>query len=241
MCGRFTLRTPLSVLAQQFLFDLEPHQPTEFAPRHNIAPTQTVAVVRKSRNLAKREFAMLHWGLVPSWAKDLKSAAKMINARCETAAEKPAFRTAFSRRRCLILADGFYEWKKEGNRKIPHLFELPGSQPFAFAGLWESWRGLDRSSETPIETCTILTTAANAICSALHDRMPVIIEPADYETWLNPEITDAGPISRIIHSTDVCQELTLRPVGDPAKLDRELKEAAASTASETPLFDSLAN
>jgi putative SOS response-associated peptidase YedK len=184
---------------------------------------------------------MLHWGLVPSWAKDLKSAAKMINARCETAAEKPAFRTAFSRRRCLILADGFYEWKKEGNRKIPHLFELPGSQPFAFAGLWESWRGLDRSSETPIETCTILTTAANAICSALHDRMPVIIEPADYETWLNPEITDAGPISRIIHSTDVCQELTLRPVGDPAKLDRELKEAAASTASETPLFDSLAN
>src|SRR5947208_1070992 len=121
MCGRFTLRTPLSVLAQQFLFDLAPHQPADFAPRHNIAPTQAVAAVRMSPQSANRELAMLHWGLVPGWAKHIKSAATMINARCETAAEKPAFRSAFARRRCLILADGFYEWKKEGKRKIPHL------------------------------------------------------------------------------------------------------------------------
>src|SRR5438132_839359 len=112
MCGRFTLRTPLSVLAQQFLFEFGPHKPADFAPRYNVAPTQAVAVVRTSRESEQRELAMLHWGLVPSWAQDLKSAAKMINARCETASEKPAFRTAFSRRRCLILADGFYEWKK---------------------------------------------------------------------------------------------------------------------------------
>src|SRR5205823_9183454 len=117
MCGRFTLRTPLAVLAQQFLFDLGPHKPADFAPRYNVAPTQAVAAVRTSPESEQRELALLHWGLVPSWAKDLKSAAKMINARCETAAEKPAFRTAFSRRRCLILADGFYEWKKEGKRK----------------------------------------------------------------------------------------------------------------------------
>jgi putative SOS response-associated peptidase YedK len=190
--------------------------------------------------MAKRQLAMLHWGLVPSWAKDSKSAAKMFNARCETAAEKPSFREAFSRRRCLILADGFYEWKKEGPHKVPHLFELPGSQPFAFAGLWESWRGPDRSSPTSLESCTILTTTANEICSELHERMPVIVEPSDYAPWLDPSLTDSSRIAEIIHSTDACQELTLHPVGDPAKLDRELKEAAAAK-SDTPLFDSLAN
>jgi putative SOS response-associated peptidase YedK len=240
MCGRFTLRTPLSVLAEQFLFDLGPHKPADFAPRYNIAPTQAVPVVPTSLNSDKRKLAMMHWGLVPIWAKDLKSAAKMINARCETAAEKPAFRTAFSRRRCLILADGFYEWKQDGPRKIPHLFELPGSQPFAFAGLWESWRGPDQSAQTALESCTILTTAANEVCSELHDRMPVIVEPADYETWLNPDVTDTSRISEIIHSAQTCQELTLHPVGDPAKLNRELKEPAAAK-SDTPLFDSLAN
>jgi len=239
MCGRFTLRTPLSVLAQQFLFDLSPHQLAEFSPRLNIAPTQSVAVVRNSPNSEKRELAMLHWGLIPGWAKDLKSSAKMINARCETAAEKPAFRTAFSRRRCLILADGFYEWKKEGQRKIPHLLELPGNQPFAFAGLWESWLGPDRSSPTPLESCTILTTAANEVCSELHDRMPVIVDPAHYETWLNPEVTDIGRISDIVHATKICDDLTLHPVSDPAKFDRDLRAAAAQ--SETPLFDSLAD
>jgi len=237
MCGRFTLRTPLSVLAQQFLFDLGPHKPADFAPRHNIAPTQLVAVVRNFADFQKRELGMLHWGLVPSWSKDLKSAAKMINARCETAAEKPAFRSAFTRRRCLILADGFYEWKKDGKLKIAHLFELPGSQPFAFAGLWESWRGPNRSSPAPIESCTILTTAANEICSELHDRMPVIVDPTDYEAWLDPEVTDSNRICEIIHSAQTCEELTLHPVGDPAKLDRELK--AATAKSNTPLFDSL--
>ncbi len=240
MCGRFTLRTPLTVLAEQFLFDLGPLKPADFAPRFNIAPTQAVAVVRNSLDSDRRELAMLHWGLIPSWAKDVKSAAKMINARCETAAEKPAFRTAFVRRRCLILADGFYEWKKDGKRKIPHLFELPGSQPFAFAGLWESWRGPGRSLPAALESCTILTTNANEICSELHERMPVIVEPADYPAWLSPEVTDSGRIAEIIRSTQVCENLTLRSVDDPAKLDRGGK-ATLPVPSETPLFDSLAN
>jgi putative SOS response-associated peptidase YedK len=240
MCGRFTLRTPLTVLAQQFLFDLGPHKLTDFAPRHNISPTQSVAVVRKSSNSASRELAMLHWGLIPSWAKDPKSAAKMINARSETAAEKPAFRTAFVRRRCLILADGFYEWEKDGKRKIPHLFALPHSQPFAFAGLWESWRGPDRSSAEPLESCTILTTAANEVCGPLHDRMPVIVDPADYEAWLSPTMTDPMRIAEIIESPQICSELTVRPVGDPSRLDRE-PVGSSPSKSETPLFDSPAN
>jgi putative SOS response-associated peptidase YedK len=120
------------------------------------------------------------------------------------------------------------------------LFELPSSRPFAFAGLWESWRGPDRSSATPLESCTILTTAANEICSELHDRMPVIVDPADYEAWLNPELSDSSRIFEIIHSAQACQELTFHPVGDPAKLDREPKEAA-TVKSNTPLFDSLKN
>lgn len=240
MCGRFTLRTPLTVLAQRFLFELGQDKLADLAPRYNIAPTQEVPVVRQSAESGQRQLAMLYWGLVPSWAKDIKAAAKMINARCETAAEKPAFRMAFGRRRCLILADGFYEWKKEGKRRIPHLFELPGSQPFAFAGLWESWRGPDRSSVTSLESCTILTTTANEVCSPLHDRMPVIVDPADYEIWLDPKVTDANRISEIIQSSQVCQELKPHPVGDPSKLGRE-QEVRKFAPSETPLFDSLVN
>ena len=240
MCGRFTLRTPLTVLSEQFLFDLGPHKLADFAPRYNIAPTQPVPVVRHAPSSGAMELAMLHWGLVPSWAKDPKIAAKLINARCETAAEKSSFKTAFARRRCLILADGFYEWKMDGKRKIPHLFELPASRPFAFAGLWETWRGPDRSSPTPLESCTILTTAANSICSALHDRMPVIVDPADYKTWLDEEMTDCNRVSEIIRRGRLSDELTVQPVDDPAKRDRPLSESRPAR-SDTPLFDALLN
>ena len=187
MCGRFTLRTPLSVLSQQFLFDLGPVA-AEIAvrPRYNVAPTQTIAAVRREEGSAKRTLAWLYWGLIPSWAKDAKMSASMINARSETAAEKPAFRSAFARRRCLILTDGFFEWKKVGKEKQPYLYRMRDERPFAFAGLWECWRGPAGSEGPPLESGTILTTTANELCRELHERMPVILEESDYERWLDP-------------------------------------------------------
>jgi putative SOS response-associated peptidase YedK len=191
MCGRFTLRTPLTVLSQQFLFDLsELPADLTFAPRYNIAPTQTVAVVRQPAAGRPRRLALLHWGLVPSWSKDLKRAAGMINARAETVAEKPAFRAALTRRRCLVLADGFYEWKKAGKAKQAFCFRLRDERPFAFAGLWEYWRGTAGSAGPPLESCTIVTTTANEVCAPIHERMPVILAAADYGLWLDPSVND---------------------------------------------------
>lgn len=186
MCGRFTLRTPLTVLSQQFLFDLGAVAgASTVRPRYNVAPTQTIAAIRRVGTSSSRELAWLHWGLIPSWAKDAKLAASMINARGETIAEKPAFRTAFARRRCLILADGFFEWKKVGKQKQPYYLRLADERPFAMAGLWESWRGPAGSDGPPLESCTIVTTSANELCQPLHDRMPVILEACDYERWLD--------------------------------------------------------
>jgi putative SOS response-associated peptidase YedK len=198
MCGRFTLRTPLTVLSQQFLFDLGDFPQDQWTqPRTNICPTEPVAVLRQRAAGGPRELAMLKWGLVPSWAKDRKIAASLINARCETVAEKPAFRSAFARRRCLILADGFYEWKKEGKQKVRYCFELPERRPFAFAGLWERWSG-DVPGEGPLQSCTIITTAANEICSPIHERMPVILDPAHYNVWLDPTVTEATRLLPIV-------------------------------------------
>jgi putative SOS response-associated peptidase YedK len=212
MCGRFTLRTPLTVLAQQFLFELGP-LPADIrvVPRFNVAPTQTVATVRRQAAGQKRELAFMHWGLVPGWAKDPKIASTMINARGETVAEKPAFRAAFARRRCLILADGFYEWKKEGKQKLPHYFQTRDERPFALAGLWECWRG-PRPAEgaiatenPPLESCTIVTTTANELCSPFHDRMPVILDPADYDLWLDPAVNDAERIKALLAPYPACE------------------------------------
>src|SRR5262249_38501984 len=155
------------------------------------------AAVRQQTAASKRELALLHWGLIPSWAKDAKIASSLINARSETIAEKPAFRTAFARRRCLILADGFYEWKKEGKQKLPYYFQLAGERPSASAGLGEPWRGPTPPAPPqddpgpPLESCTIVTTTANELCAPLQDRMPVILEPADYDLWLDPTMTDS--------------------------------------------------
>ena len=164
----------MTVLAKQFLFDLGPLAGEVFRPRYNIAPTQCVAVVRLMDG--KRQLAMLHWGLIPR-AKDTKLAYSTINARADTVATKPAFRSAFKKRRCLVMADGYYEWQKDGKAKLPWLYEL--GEPFAFAGLWESWQGL--------ESCTIITTDANELASQVHNRMPVILDPADYDGWLAGE------------------------------------------------------
>jgi putative SOS response-associated peptidase YedK len=193
MCGRFTLTTPAADWAA--LFELDPVP--DLAPRYNIAPTQPVATVRsvarpqtetpegeQAGSGSGHEFALLRWGLVPHWSRDPDlNGRTLINARSETAAEKPSFRDSFRFRRCLIVADGFYEWQDTGSRKQPFWIRLESQSPFAFAGLWDRWTGDSES----VESCTILTTEANEILRPLHDRMPVILDPNQHEAWVNPE------------------------------------------------------
>ena len=187
MCGRFTLTSTLDDLQGRFGFLSEYTNPEhadaqffEHGPRYNIAPTQSVLTVI---NDGQRRGEMMRWGLVPFWAKDLKVGARMINAVGETAATKPAFRVAFKKRRCLVLANGFYEWKKEGNRKLPRYFYPSTGEPMAFAGLWETWNSPEGQV---IRSCTILTTTANELIQPLHNRMPVILSDETQALWLDP-------------------------------------------------------
>ena len=210
MCGRYSLKTPADILAEHF----ELKQVPSMKPRYNIAPAQPIAVVRigkwgqtrlssagqPTKILADRliesdpnfrEMGLLRWGLIPSWAKDPGIGNKMINARAETVSEKPAFREAFARSRCLIPADGYYEWQREdrmGQRKQPFYIRMKDKGLFAFAGLWEQWRGPDGKA---VETCAILTTEPSQSLKEIHDRMPVILDPKDYEQWLDPYIRQA--------------------------------------------------
>ena len=183
MCGRYTLRTPANVLVKQFnLPGL-----VELPERYNIAPTQSVLGIRAASEESAKlpcEAAMFRWGLVPFWAKDPTVGNRMINARAETVASKPAYRAAFKRRRCLVPADGFFEWQKQGKTKQPFYMHMDDGQPFAFAGLWERWGKEDDES---IESCTVITTQPSPLLADIHDRMPVILEPSDYEIWLDPE------------------------------------------------------
>jgi putative SOS response-associated peptidase YedK len=210
MCGRYTLRTPLAVLAKQFEFELRDSLP-EFGPLFNIAPTQEVAAVRAGED-GRRELALLHWGLIPSWAKDAKRAFSMIMARADSVATKPAFRSAFKRRRCLILADGYYEWLHRGKAKLPYLYEVDGGAPFAFAGLWESWRGPEANNGPALESCALITTEANELTPEVHDRMPVIVDPADHVRWLDPAIQDADELLDLLIAFPA-ERMTARPVG----------------------------
>jgi putative SOS response-associated peptidase YedK len=188
MCGRYSITTPVEGLRQLFRFT---GPALNLQPRWNVAPTQEVPVVRLARD-GSRELRMLRWGLVPFWAKDEKGGARMINARGESVAEKPAFREAFKARRCLVPADGFYEWETLGESpsKQPLLFRMADGKPFAFAGLWERWRPKDGPA---LETFTIVNTAANEIMAQYHDRVPIVLAPEDYATWLDPN-TDARPL-----------------------------------------------
>lgn len=192
MCGRFTLATPEQDIAQQFSLTDVPH----LEARYNIAPTQPVAAVRLQREGGGRELVMLHWGLIPFWADDPKIGNRMINARAETVEEKPSFRNAFRRRRCLVLADGFYEWKKENGWKQPYYVRMDDGRPFAFAGLWEFWK--DDETETAIESCTLLTTQPNGVVRPIHKRMPVILHPRDYDLWLDVETADVERLKAIL-------------------------------------------
>jgi putative SOS response-associated peptidase YedK len=190
MCGRFTLATPEQDLAVQFNLPEIP----DLKPRYNIAPTQAVAAVRVPGPESDRELVMLHWGLIPFWAKDPGLGARLINARSETVADKPAFRAAFRRRRCLVPADGFFEWQKQ-NGKQPFFIRLKNGRPFAFAGLWERWQGEEGSA---IESCTLLTTRPNELLRPLHNRMPVILHPHNYALWLDPDAQDVDALHRLL-------------------------------------------
>ncbi|MGH6931882.1 MAG: SOS response-associated peptidase [Dongiaceae bacterium] len=177
MCGRYSLTTPVEAMRRLFDFAESPN----LAPRYNIAPTQEAPVLRRDEQ-GGRHLAQLRWGLIPSWAKDSAIGNRLINARGETVASKPAFRGAFNARRCLVPADGFYEWRAEGGTKQPWRIALAENGPFAFAGLWERW--LDKTENRPIESFTIVTTDANEVLRPIHDRMPVILAAGDHECWL---------------------------------------------------------
>ena len=181
MCGRFTRVTDGQQL--EVIFELN-DIPRTLVPQFNLAPTQLAAV---ARDLAgERHVSQLRWGLIPSWARDEKIGYRTINARAETLAEKPAFRSALRRQRCLVLADGFFEWERRGKQKLPHYFHMADRQPFAFAGLWERWRGpKDAPLPEPIESFTIVTTEPNELLAPLHDRMPAILAADDFDLWLD--------------------------------------------------------
>jgi len=177
MCGRFTLKTSRARIQEMFRLQ----RLGEWEPRYNIAPSQPVLAVRHDSGTGELEGLLLKWGLVPFWAKEPGIGNSLANARADTVAIKPAFRSAFKKRRCLVIADGFYEWKKV-NGKTPYYFQLRGQGPFAFAGLWERWE----KGEEPIESCTLITTEANSVVGQVHDRMPVILDPGSFDKWLDP-------------------------------------------------------
>jgi putative SOS response-associated peptidase YedK len=222
MCGRFAFYSPSEATAALFGVSDIP----AMKPRYNIAPTQDIAAVRMSSANA-REFALLRWGLVPFWAKDPSIGNRMINARAETVAEKPSFRAAYRKRRCLILANGFYEWHTEPDVKIPYFITLASGDPFAFAGLWEDWHAKD--SEESLQTAAIITTAANEFMSNLHDRMPVVLETETADRWLDG---DDQVLSEVTEKSPTFQAWPVdRRVNNARNEGAELVEPAGATLS----------
>ncbi len=225
MCGRFTLRTPANIIKDVFGLDPLPG----FRPRYNVAPTQPVAVVRLTDE--GRQLDMLRWGLIPWWAKDISIGNRLINARAETVATKPAYREPFEQRRCLIPADGFYEWQRLPNgRKQPFHVDLSTGDPFAFAGLWDRWR--DRASGAVTESCALITIGASSAVAPIHHRMPVMLTPSAFAAWLEPEAQPeelqgllrpiaservrATPVSVLVNGPDNDDPRCLDPVVAPS-------------------------
>jgi putative SOS response-associated peptidase YedK len=192
MCGRYRLSRRKQIIEEYW--GSAPWD-DDWSPRYNIAPTQPVPVIRQHPKEPIRVLSSMRWGLVPSWAKDTSAAASLINARSETVHEKPAFRDPLKFRRCLIPADGFYEWKRTVNSKQPYCFEVSDGELFAFAGLWDGWKD---SSGNWLKTCSVLTTTPNAVTSTVHDRMPVIVHPKNYDLWLDPGMTNVQIVSELL-------------------------------------------
>ena len=203
MCGRFTLHTPAAQIRESF--NLPDLPARELKPRYNIAPSQDVAIIRDTGT--GREMVMARWGLIPGWSKESRTKYSTINARIESVAEKPTYRTPFKRRRCLIPADGFYEWKQDAGNKVPHHIRMQDGKVFAFAGLWDHWEGEGDS----IESCTIIVMPANEVMQPIHERMPAIIAQQDYDVWLDSSVTDKQEIMQYLNSVPSIQ-LTAYPV-----------------------------
>jgi putative SOS response-associated peptidase YedK len=238
MCGRYALTTPASVIAH--LFHLGVLQ--DYLPRWNIAPTQLAPVIRADRETGERRLTMLRWGLVPYWAKDASIGSKMINARSETLAEKAVFRNLLERRRCVVPADAFYEWRKPaapGETKQPFALRLNDDQPFCFAGLWDRWKGPSNSPlPQPMESYTILTTAPNGVASRVHDRMPVMLISAEqWDCWLDASIRDAAELQTMLGPIpDAAMRVypVSRRVNAPANDDAELLREHAVDRRQKP-------
>jgi len=225
MCGRYLLTTPVDALGQLFRFMERPN----LGPRYNIAPTQDVPIVRRTRAGEGRELLMARWGLVPYWADDVKIGNRLINARAETIERTPAFREAYQRRRCLVPADGFFEWRKEGKTRQPLLIRPKDQAPFAFAGLWERWRQPDGQV---LCSCSIVTCPANELVAPVHDRMPVILDPGDFERWLDPEAADGRTLLQPC-PPDWLEAYEVSPrVNSPANDDPECIAPLAEPAAE---------
>jgi len=233
MCGRYRLSRRKQIVEEYF--DC-PSDEQDWAPRFNIAPTQPVPVIRQHPREPVRKLSLLKWGLIPSWAKDSSVSASMINARSETAHAKPAFRDALRSRRCLIPADGFYEWVRTAKPKQPYCFEVNDGELFAFAGLWDGWKDPNGNW---IRTCSILTTTPNAVTSAVHDRMPVILDPKDYDVWLDPGMQNVAEVSALLKPCDArlmrCYPVSTR-INNVANDDEECSKAVEPAQMQNQLF-----
>ncbi len=209
MCGRFTLISEVSELQDEFPFATFVQ---DIQPRYNIAPSQPIAVIA---NDPSYQVDFYVWGLIPHWAKDPQMGNRLINARAETVSQKPAFRSPFRYHRCLILANGFYEWKKEDGSKTPMFIQLKSKKPFAFAGLWDSWQSPDGSE---VRSCTIITTSPNSLLKPIHDRMPVILSPENYLTWIKPDPaspTELNPLLQPYPTEKMAAYAVSKRVNDP--------------------------
>lgn len=218
MCGRFALYTSLPFIKKFFNINT---MPGDANPSYNIAPTHEVLSII---NHEGKRLGKLHWGLVPSWSKDLSGASKLINARVETVRDKPSFKNLLKGRRCAVIADGFFEWKKTGQIKEPYYIHLPSGNPFAFAGLWDMWKSIDGTS---YNSCTIITTEASPSVSEIHNRMPVILKPAALDIWLNPDIQDSGHLEKVLqegHEEDFSIRLVSKYVNSPKNNDEKCVE-----------------
>jgi len=233
MCGRYRLSRRKQILEEYF--DTAPWD-DDWNPRYNIAPTQPVPVIRQHPKEPVRQISLMKWGLIPNWARDASIATSTINAKSEAAATRPAFRDPLKFRRCLIPADGFYEWKRSGTSKQPYCFEVNEGELFSFAGLWDGWKD---SSGSWIKTCSILTTTPNAVTSAIHDRMPVILDRESYDLWLDPGMQNIAAVSELLKPYDArlmrSYPISMR-INHVANDDEDCSRPVVLTESQNRLF-----
>jgi putative SOS response-associated peptidase YedK len=233
MCGRYRLSRRKQIIEEHF--NTAPWD-DDWSPRYNIAPTQPVPAIRQHPKEPIRQIALMQWGLIPNWSKSASIASSTINAKSETAATKPAFREPLKFRRCLIPADGFYESKRTGTAKQPFCFEINDGELFAFAGLWDGWKNSDGQW---IKSCTILTTIPNAVTGTVHDRMPVILRPDDYDLWLDPGMQNVSGIAELLKPYDAsemrCYPVSAR-INHVANDDKECSRPVAIAGTQNRLF-----